>query len=533
VEANILTVLAILVAGYTLLVEKKRIDLRLRLSWIDKLIFIFLAICILYVIYLPVLKQIGLTLPLPWLWGFNENLVTFTCIVVILIYLMVKLAGHHLPKSKVSDWGVVSEQLLRVHKFEELAFLLDRYQAQIINVNKDRWYDKVRLKLLAPYHISIREQISGSDLKQEHDKFSLKIKTFIINVFKPLAFFLSKCLPDSTSYKDVLLDSTFKLLKSKQFVKHLTQTHPLLCAKFTVINFRSNDEFINSFFLELIENTSSSLYRELRDNQNCSYTGEYYIDESNQLLDFYFGNIQNASNTSVWNPIERYTTAFIRKQKGQDNYYNQPYSFTYYEEDKWSCPIYMSIFFFNIMVSRAIFTNHNEHMWLMFVKNFIKEILDNYEPHPNIVSGAEFPTRFDYLIYSALSTCIDWVGSVEYSDSSKMQNKDEARAYPEYSAAVTLGDILKLLLDTKKITTTQQVYYLEMVVTLLNKLDNNGNQFFSKIILDNTVRNYEYDKPNKDRVKKLWSYYQDIDHVLRKKNSTFGQEIKKNYLIHK
>ena len=122
--------------------------------------------------------------------------------------------------------------------------------------------------------------------------------------------------------------------------------------------------------------------RELKDNQNCSYTGEYYIDESNPLLSFYFIDIKTASNISIWNPIADYTISFIKKQKGNNNFYNSAYDYSY-DDDRWHCPIYISIFLFKIMVSKAIFDRHQDHMWLMYLENFVDEILNNYDPKPD------------------------------------------------------------------------------------------------------------------------------------------------------
>lgn len=86
-DANALTVLAILVAGYTLLAEEKRIDLKLRFSWADKSVVGFLVSALLYTIYLPVFSAIDLALPFKWLWGFDEKITAFTAIVAILLYL--------------------------------------------------------------------------------------------------------------------------------------------------------------------------------------------------------------------------------------------------------------------------------------------------------------------------------------------------------------------------------------------------------------------------------------------------------------
>ncbi|HCE3631127.1 TPA: hypothetical protein N2824_003325 [Vibrio parahaemolyticus] len=528
-DANALTVLAILVAGYTLLAEEKRIDLKLRFSWADKSVIGFLVSTLLYTIYLPVLNTIDLALPLKWLWGFDEKLTAFTAIVAILLYLALKLGGKRLPKSKISDWQKASSHLLRNQKFEQLAFLLDKYHHQFLTTFQDRWFDRVRAKLLAPYRPSIQDLIDlALDGKSDAGSMNSRVKTTLVNLVKPFAFAMSYCLPDHRKYKEFVSASISDIFKSNLFVRHLARTQPLLCAKFTTVRFSADDEFTTFFLKELIANTSSPLYRELQDNQSCSYTGEYYIDDSNPLLSFYFKDIDIASQVAIWKPIGDYTIEFIRKQKGEDNYYNQPFSYTYYEEDKWACPIFVSIHFFNVMTSRAIHTGHQDHMWLMYIEEFIKAILENYEPSGEVDSSREFPTCFDYLIYESLDTFTEWVGAAVYSS-----EKDDGgiiineQTIPVHWAAKTLGNSLYRLIKSGKIADRQYVYYLEMIVKLLKDLDRSGNQALSKIIIDNAIKEYEHSMPDDEVTHALLDYYSRVDHVLKSRSSTFEIELSK------
>lgn len=525
-DANALTVLAILVAGYTLLAEEKRIDLKLRFSWVDKSVVGFLVSVLLYVIYLPVLSALDLALPFKWLWGFNEKITAFTAIVAILLYLALKLGGKRLPKSKTSDWHRASSHLLRNQKFEQLAFLLDKYHHQFLLTFQDCWFDRVRARLMAPYHPSIHELIDW-ELGEESDDNSMKsrVKTTLATLMKPFAFALSYCLPDHQKYREGVSTSISDIFKSHLFVRYLALTQPLLCAKFTRVRFSSDDEFTTLFLKELIANTSSPLYRELQDNQNCSYTGEYYIDDSNPLLTFYFKDIKIASQVSVWKPIGDYTKEFIKSQKGEDNYYNKPFSYTYHEEDKWACPIFASIQFFNVMTSRAIHMGHQDHMWLMYIERYVDEILKNYMPNPDVDKDREFPTRFDYLIYLSLDALRDWVGAATYN--AKENNKVQLNVsnLPIKWAASTLGSTFYRLVKSNKFTDSQYVYYLEMIVKLMKDLDNSGNEALSKRIIDNTTKEYELSSPDGVVVAALIQHYSRIDHVLKSNGSTFEKEL--------
>ncbi|WP_318472374.1 hypothetical protein [Photobacterium leiognathi] len=525
-DANALTVLAILVAGYTLLAEEKRTDLKLRFSWVDKSVVGFLVSVLLYTIYLPVLNAIDLALPFKWLWGFDEKITAFTAIIAILFYLALKLGGKRLPKSKTTDWQKASSHLLRNQKFEQLAFLLDKYHHQFLLAFHDRWFDRVRARLMAPYRPSIQELID-LELGKESDESSMssRVKTTLVNLIKPFAFTLSYCLPDHRKYKEDVSASISDIFKSHLFVRHLAQTQPLLCAKFTSVRFSTDDEFTTLFLKELITNTSSPLYRELQDNQNCSYTGEYYIDDSNPLLSFYFKDIEIASKVGIWKPIGDSTKEFIKKQKGEDNYYNKPFSYTYYEEEKWACPIFVSIHFFNVMTSRAIHMGHQDHMWLMYIERYVDEIINNYMPSPDVDTEKEFPTRFDYLMYKSLDTLIDWVGAATYNSDENNKVQLNVSSVPIKWAASTLGSTLYTLVKTNKLTDSQYAYYLEMIVKLMNELDASSNKALSKRILDHATKKYEWSSPDRVVIQALIGYYSQVDHVLKSKESTFEKEL--------
>lgn len=279
-EANILTVLAVLVAGFTLLSEEKRIDLKLRISKIDIFGLAIVLLLILYMIYLPFLEKIGLLIPLPWLPGFDANLATFSFIFIIISYFLIKVIGEKLPTSRIKAWSLKSELLLRTHEFDQLSFLLNKYHVHLIEANKNDWFEKIRLKLSKASNNSHQDFLSElTRLKEERENKNGQVKEKPKKLIKDrvkqaIAKRLLKLIPETNKSKNEALASISKLLKSKPFVKHLTITHPILCARFTTLRFNGDEEFTSNFLTELISNQQSALYRELKDNQNCSYTGE-------------------------------------------------------------------------------------------------------------------------------------------------------------------------------------------------------------------------------------------------------------------
>ena len=113
-DANgLLTVVAVLIAGYALLSEEKRIDFKLRLSWWDITIFFVLLLIVLAIVYQPVLRVFGWVFPMPWMYGFNESMASFTALLGIIAFSAVKLSGSKLPVSNVKSWASISDRLLK------------------------------------------------------------------------------------------------------------------------------------------------------------------------------------------------------------------------------------------------------------------------------------------------------------------------------------------------------------------------------------------------------------------------------------
>ena len=182
------------------------------------------------------------------------------------------------------------------------------------------------------------------------------------------------------------------------------------------------------------------------------------------------------------------------------------------------------------MVSKAIFDRHQDHMWLMYLERFVDEILNNYEPKSDTDFEREFPTHFDFLIYSIISTCCDWAKTPVHLTIIKDLTERDKEGYPEYWAAKTLGQILRKVIVSPKQKDRQCIYYLTMVVRLMNELDKSNHDYYSKVIMNSLLKQYDYSQPDQVIVTKLIDYYQEVDHVLRDRSSTFATILKQTRL---
>ncbi|EPJ7087001.1 hypothetical protein NK529_001360, partial [Citrobacter amalonaticus] len=394
---GLLAVFAILIAWYTLLTDERRVDLKLRLSKLNIIFIIFFISTILVVIYSKVLLSIFPIKPIPWVLGFNEDTLAFTCLCIIIAVFGFKILGKRIPKANLTNWIRVSEKYMRAKKVEQLGYLFDKYHEQLFDIiSNKKWYVRV--------HNFLNPSLFSMIIDKEKVK---KIR------FKKSRRFLSKLFPCEDKNQETIQLNISKLLKSKPFVHYLIDTHPHIAMKATCLWFRDRDEYNTNFFTYLICNPNSIMYRELRDNQNRSHTGEYALDESNALLNFYLNDIRTAISIGIWKPVGDYVVSYIKKQKGNSNFYNQPDNYFSSSDERWECPIFVGLVFFDVMISTAIFKRSKDHMWLMYYRYFLEGIIESHETSEDIDINREFPTRFDYLIYELIHNCNTWVGATE------------------------------------------------------------------------------------------------------------------------
>lgn len=510
---GLLAILAILISAFALLPEEKRLDLRLRFSKLDLLLLFLPVLVIITVVYSPVILKTGIINPIPWYWGFNEELLVSLCLIFILALCGVKIAGSKLPSSNFALWSTASQHYLRSKKFHQLGFVFDKYHVQLFDlIENDKWYVRVHKSLMPKYAISFA---------------FVKPKTpFYKPTVDKLRRIVARPFPNRCDEQELASKSVSRLLKSRAFVDFLAETHPMVAAKATMIRLPDSEEYISLFLTSLISHPGSVLYRELRDNQNCSYTGEYYLDESNELLNFYLSDVSNAKFVGVWKPIGDYVTDFIKQQRGSDNFYNKANDGFSESDDKWNCPIFVGVLFFEVMVSRAIFQRINNHMWLMYVDYFLREILETKERSPDVDLDREFPSRFDYLIYHMFSCCERWVGSTAHVDYTDVEQKD-LQHFPEFWASKTFGGMLRRIMESDSVTDRQKVYFLEITLRLMRALDQSGLSAYSLLVLNNCIRRYEHEAVDPKMIGELLRYYDRVDHVLMSKESTFESELAK------
>lgn len=512
-DANgLLTVYAILIAALTLMSEERRADFNIRFSWLDWVISTLPTIGILIIIYSPTILTIFPITPIGWFLGFTKETAIFTLLAITLSYFSIKFIGNKVPKCNHAKFASKMTTLLKEKKFPILAYLIDRHQASLLTaLNKEHWRNSLQRKIKPPLNFSTDQQPSS--------------KNNITALTQKLFSALSHLIPKEKKSQELLRIATKKCFKSPAFVRYLANTHALLAARFLSTDLLlSSDEMSNIFFKYLISTPDSILFRELRDNQNIDYSGEIFIDENNELLQFYLADINVAERNKIYNPIAEHIKNNINSNKNKDSYYNTSNENFSNSDQRWSCPIFCGIFFFQIMVSAAIFQRSKHHMWLMYYDTFAKEILSCTLRHETVNLESEFPTKFDYLLYEIFSNTCIWVTSAIYA-----KNIKDSETHPEHFAAKSVGKQFKNIFTSNKTTKIQKIYFLEALLSTTEKLDFNHRNDLSSLIYDTALARYEGGPIDNFRVDRIYNFFCEIDSKYNNSISSFRSKLFQHY----
>ncbi|MEL7552125.1 hypothetical protein AAGV37_19800 [Pseudomonas protegens] len=508
-DANgLLTVFTILIAAYALMTEERRADFVLRFAWWDWVILILPTVGILLIIYSDVILRVTSIAPVRWYFGFTKETAIFTLLIILLCCFCMKFIGKRIPKCNHGKLSELMVALLKEKKFPMLAYLINRHHVSLLAaIENERWYDVIRRGVRHPVNFSI-------DLEPAPKKVVEKISEIFSRA-------IIKFTPESNKSKESLEASIKLCFKSKAFLRYLAGTHALVVAKFisTGLLLRSVD-VSNNFFNYLISTPGSALFRELRDNQNSSYTGEVYIDESNELLQYYFSDVKVAVTNQIWEPIASYVISHIKSQQDKSSFYNAPNDNFSTSDQRWECPIFCGVFFFHIMVSAAIFQRGSDHMSLTYYVAFLKEILNSTARHDSVNLDSEFPTKFDYLIFEIFSNTCSWVSS-----SVNVTKMAEGLISPEWWAAKSLGEQFRNIFDAGEITTTQKIYYFEMLLSTTEQLDLHHRNDLSDLIFDSATCRYEKGPLDHLRVSRLYWIFERVDSKYNNENSSFRSKL--------
>lgn len=269
-----------------------------------------------------------------------------------------------------------------------------------------------------------------------------------------------------------------------------------------------------------MNNRSSIYYYELEHTGTLTSGNRYSIANSDRLLHYFFNDVKVSEKLAIYKPIGDKVCEYLDYDAELIDRYNQPLG-TYYESQRFKCPVDSSVHFFEIMIIESMHSGIRWHMWLYYFPTFVRKILNKLNPSEDVDLNAEFPTPFHYILYHIVSVMIDWLD--EYSnvtDKSHLTMENENLSHDNgsipKSTVLALGNIVFMIVSSEKVSTQFKTYIMEMVCGhLRDKVHDNEHQSLNKVLMKSILRNGFHDKLDCKYLDALNYCYKDVDHVIQ------------------
>ena len=286
--------------------------------------------------------------------------------------------------------------------------------------------------------------------------------------------------------------------------------------------------FSEAYFDDLISNTGSVLYQELEQNENTSFHGGYYFPESNRLLHFLFNDARTAENLQVWKPIGEHILKLLHSDESPAFVASLNKRAEGFE--CWKNPVWVGIFFFDLMVTAAAYQGVRWHMWLYYFPFFVDRLEKLYDTSdPMVNTSDEFPTRSARLIYEAVRSLCSWVLLVQELPADSPHRQSEIFSHYKrrgwecwtgdngnipVSAAIALGTCMMTIAMSKRLDDKFAGYIYEVVMRTVKDLRRDSDMGHFRSFLIQSIVNGGQNQFNSNYGRRLAMLKDKVDHVI-------------------
>ena len=503
--STLITFIGLLIAATSLLKVHQRLFIKLRLSLLDKIVApIIFILCFLIPEYFADSKQeikvFRLNLKLSYVISVSACLL----LLAVALYIFLKVKNNRLKRRKINVYSRLVNELINKREYPGLLRILnDDYSRLIKYSSESAWHHRVKKRILTffslkpkPIDLSVFKELPAEiieilenerrDVPAKDDKRS-KIKNKInsllsslnMNIRHYIGITIRSFIRDTRDKtKDKAFNVLHSLLSNNAFVSEMIILRPELGLKIFSKEFREYHEYVDLFFYEMIKNNSSRLYYEIKNNENISDYYRYALKDENIVLSYLFKDCNVARKLEVYRGVGNYLIDYLREINKQsvDSYI---YKYENFDIEKWKSPLFVGIFFFDIMVSEAIYQGINSHMWLFYYRYFVENILKNCDYRhiqPELVTSREDAPKYSYLVDEIISNLCSWIETIIHG---KVVNPEiDNTAYQELgggniimkSSIQCLMQILKMIARDEKTPANLKAHYADGVIRTLFEL---------------------------------------------------------------
>lgn len=461
-----LTLLGLLIAVFAILPPHRRLDLRVRFSRFDWFVFWFALGLLHYIVFYPVIDRLGFAAPLgPWRWGFQPETASYAVVLGATAFLWVRASLAQLRSRTLPMFDQLSGRLLFQGAYSDLLPLLERHLKRLVRFQLRggrlaRLHERIALR--GPIHIDADEIGSGRRSWLPAGVSSA----------------LSHVLPDGEHEAELANGVLRRLLLSESFVKHQAAARPFFGTEVLDSGIRNPWDFLEIYMESLLEDPTSVLYFEIRENQNLRGAGRRFeLNPSNRLICYFLEDPRVAKELRVYKPLGDYALAYLDRRRRLDrDSYNEPLDL-YHEVGRWKCPIHTVVKFFHIMIPEALHRGITWHMWVFYMPYIVERILKNLSPTPAVDLTREWPTPYHCLLYEITSAVCSWIEcttEVPEDQENVVMDNEEATHNNENipkSCILVLGDIMRYVVESDRLDPGFKTYLFESTLYTVRALE--------------------------------------------------------------
>ena len=360
----------------------------------------------------------------------------------------------------------------------------------------------------------------------------------ILNAFKFAVGTIGRLLPNGRSTQLAAEEILRVILLSRDIIEFIALYRPAFGVKLLGLPVREASEFSDAYLTSLIASPRSTLYSEVKNNQNYEHGTKYAFPEENRLLHFLFNDASQAKRLGVWRPLGEWVIARLRPAQHRDYTSSLNLSADAFDNECWDDPTFVVIQFFDLMVSAAEHQDVHWHMWLFYYPHILRRLLAIYsDKEPDVDIESERPTRAAYLIYAMFQAMRDWIiATTELPAGSSQGTLDSENVSHENnnipkSAILALGSCLEDFLLAENVGERFKGTICDMVFSCIDRLPQSGKEgAFRRVLIASVVQGGPRLGPTEHRYgRELHKALSQTDYVVREKLQDFARALKEAY----
>ncbi len=313
-------------------------------------------------------------------------------------------------------------------------------------------------------------------------QYAPNLRQNLLKTFKFSIGTAGSILPDGGRKQQAAKDVLRVLLLGQDMIQFIALYRAAFGVKLLGLDVNEIHPFSEEYLMALISTPRSTLYAEVKNNQN--YRGgatQYVFPEENKLLHFLFADARQAERLGVWKPLGEWIIARLRPERYASYTSSLNLPSDSFEDECWDDPAFVVIQFFDLMVSAAEYQDVSWHMWLYYYPHILNRLLAIYSDNePGVDPNAERPTRAAYIIYAMFSAMRDWITAVSdlpvTSSQLTLENErvDHENNNIPKSAILALGMCLRDLLLAEKVGARFKQTIISLVLSGIARLERDG-----------------------------------------------------------